>query len=64
MLNFYLQIVEEQLEDEDTDDNYTLGKIADILHALFVTYKEEFYSYFDLIVVHFIKMIVRSCLFY
>ncbi|KAK9504651.1 hypothetical protein O3M35_010937 [Rhynocoris fuscipes] len=53
----YDEIVEEQLEDEDNDDNYTLGKIADILHALFVTYKEDFFPYFDLIIGHFIKMI-------
>lgn len=53
----YDEIVEEQLEDEDNDDNYTLGKIADILHALFFTYKQDFYTYFDLIVGHFIKMV-------
>ncbi|XP_014288134.1 importin-5 [Halyomorpha halys] len=53
----YDEIVEEQLEDEDNDDNYTLGKIADILHALFFTYKQDFYPYFDMIIGHFIKMI-------
>ncbi|KAF6207377.1 hypothetical protein GE061_018618 [Apolygus lucorum] len=52
----YDEVVEEQLEDEDNDDNYTLGKVADIIHALFVTYKEDFYSYFDHIMGHFVKM--------
>ncbi|CAA9994529.1 unnamed protein product [Nesidiocoris tenuis] len=53
----YDEVVEEQLEDEDNNDNYTLGKITDILHALFVTCKEEFYSYFDHLLGHFVKMV-------
>lgn len=43
---------------EDTDDVYKLSKMTDILHALFVTYKTDFFQYFDLIVHQFAKLLV------
>lgn len=46
---------------EDTDDVYKLSKMTDILHALFVTYKTDFFQYFDLIVHQFAKLLVCFC---
>lgn len=43
---------------EDTDDVYKLSKMTDILHALFITYKTDFFQYFDLIVHQFAKLLV------
>ncbi|XP_066591327.1 importin-5 [Prorops nasuta] len=53
----YDDVVEEQLVDEDNEDIYTLSKIADILHALFITHKSTFFPYFDQIVGHFVKLL-------
>ncbi|KAK7864488.1 hypothetical protein R5R35_003107 [Gryllus longicercus] len=51
----YDEVVEEQLVDEDNEDVYLFSKVADIIHALFVAYKSNFYVYFDQIVGHFVK---------
>ncbi|KAK0159718.1 hypothetical protein PV327_010803 [Microctonus hyperodae] len=53
----YDDVVEEQLLDEDNEDIYTLNKIADILHALFITHKDGFFPYFDQICGHFVKLL-------
>ncbi|KAI4504097.1 hypothetical protein M0802_000568 [Mischocyttarus mexicanus] len=53
----YDEVVEEQLEDEDNEDVYTLSKIADILHALFITHKSSFFVCFDQICGHFVKLL-------
>ncbi|VVC43442.1 Hypothetical protein CINCED_3A008021 [Cinara cedri] len=53
----YDEIVEEKLAMEDTDDVYKLSKMTDILHALFITYKTDFFQYFDLIVHQFAKLL-------
>ncbi|XP_050432076.1 importin-5 [Adelges cooleyi] len=53
----YDEVVEEKLAMEDTDDVYKLSKMTDILHALFVTYKTDFFQYFDLIVHQFAKLL-------
>ena len=50
--------MEEQLEDEDSEDVYIFSKVADIIHSLFMTYKLNFYPYFDQIVGHFVKCLV------
>lgn len=42
---------------EDTDDVYKLSKMTDILHALFVTYKTDFFQYFDHIVFQFARLL-------
>jgi hypothetical protein len=55
---FCWQVVEEQLEDEDSEDVYIFSKVADIIHSLFLTYKLSFYPYFDQIVGHFVKCLV------
>jgi hypothetical protein len=55
---FCWQVVEEQLEDEDSEDVYIFSKVADIIHALFMTYKLSFFPYFDQIVGHFVKCLV------
>ncbi|XP_011304534.1 importin-5 [Fopius arisanus] len=53
----YDEIVEEQLADEDKGDVFTLNKIADILHALFITHKEASFPFFDQICGHFVKLL-------
>ncbi|XP_033332142.1 karyopherin beta 3 [Megalopta genalis] len=53
----YDEVVEEQLADEDDEDVYTLSKIADILHALFMTHKSTFFPFFDQICGHFVKLL-------
>lgn len=53
----YDEVVEERLALEDTDDVYKLSKMTDILHALFVTFKTDFFQYFDLIVHQFAKLL-------
>lgn len=53
----YDEIVEEQLADEDNEDIYALSKIADILHALFLTHKDSFFPFFDQICGHFVKLL-------
>ncbi|CAH0388175.1 unnamed protein product [Bemisia tabaci] len=53
----YDEVVEEELEDENSEDSFKLAKVADIIHALFVSYKTDFFPYFDQIIHHFIKML-------
>ncbi|XP_026818169.1 importin-5-like [Rhopalosiphum maidis] len=53
----YNEVVEERLALEDTDDVYKLSKMTEILHALFVTFKTDFFQYFDLIVHQFAKLL-------
>lgn len=49
--------VEEQLAEEDENDILILSKIADVIHALFKTYKTSFLPYFDRIVVNIVKLL-------
>lgn len=56
----YDEVVEEQLEDEDNEDIYTLSKIADIVHALFSTYKTDFLPFFDQICPLFAQLLEPS----
>lgn len=49
--------VEERLAEEDDNDILLLSKIADIIHALFLTYKTNFLPYFDRIVAYFGKLL-------
>jgi Leu/Phe-tRNA-protein transferase len=57
-------VVEEQLVDEDSEDTYLLSKVSDVIHALFSTYKESFFPFFDQIVGHYTKMLVRIIWFW
>lgn len=41
---------------EDGEDLHTLSKIADVLHALFLTHKTAFFPYFDQLCGHFVKL--------
>lgn len=52
-----LQVVEEQLEDEENEDIYFLSKIADVIHALFMSYKIAFLPFFDQICGHFVQLL-------
>ncbi|XP_058063028.1 importin-5 [Anopheles bellator] len=49
--------VEERLAEEDDADVYLLSRITDIIHALFVTYKEAFLPSFQRLVAHFVKLL-------
>lgn len=48
------------MEDEESDDIYVLTKLADVIHALFSTYRENFIPFFDPIVHHFINLLEPS----
>lgn len=52
----YDEMVEEALLDEDDEDVYLLSKVSDILHALFASYKQDFFCYFDYLLPHFIQL--------
>lgn len=56
-INKKFQVVEEQLCDEDSDDIYTLSRVADVIHALFLSYKATFIPYFDQVCGHFVKLL-------
>nr|CAD7590238.1 unnamed protein product [Timema genevievae] len=58
----YDEVVEEQLANEDDEDVYILSKIADIIHSLFLSYKSDFFPYFDQIVNHFVKCLLANAL--
>ncbi|GLV41396.1 Karyopherin beta 3 [Carabus blaptoides fortunei] len=47
----------DELEDEENEDIYFLSKIADVIHALFMTYKTAFLPYFDQICGHFVQLL-------
>ena len=51
--------MEEQLEDEDDEDVYTLSKVGDVVHAMFATYKEHFLPIFERLLPRFTKLLVR-----
>lgn len=53
----YDEGVEEQLAEEDDNDILLLSKIADIIHALFKTYKTNFLPFFDRVVPSFVKLL-------
>ncbi|XP_071439915.1 importin-5 [Hetaerina americana] len=53
----YDEVVEEQLADEDNEDVFILSKVADVMHALFSSYRQDFFPYFDQIVGHFVKLL-------
>ncbi|KAK9870586.1 hypothetical protein WA026_008149 [Henosepilachna vigintioctopunctata] len=52
----YDEVVQEQLEDEETDDVYVLSKISDLIHCLFLAYREQFLPFFDQICSHFVAL--------
>ncbi|XP_077987293.1 importin-5-like [Glandiceps talaboti] len=53
----YDEVVEENLQDEDDDDNYTLSKVADVMHALFGTYHATVLPFFDQLLPHFVRLL-------
>ncbi|XP_013780072.1 importin-5-like [Limulus polyphemus] len=53
----YDEIVEEELLDEDDEDVYILSKVADILHSLFSTHKQDFLPCFDHLLQHFVRLL-------
>lgn len=50
-------MVQEQLEDEESDDVFILSKVADVIHALFTSYREGFLPFFDQICQHFVNLL-------
>ncbi|XP_060845313.1 importin-5-like [Rhopalosiphum padi] len=53
----YDEVEEERLALEDCDDVYSFTKLTEILHVFFVTFKTDFFQYFDLIVHQFAKLL-------
>ncbi|XP_030375758.1 importin-5 [Scaptodrosophila lebanonensis] len=49
--------VEEELAEQDDTDIYILSKVVDIIHALFLTNKEQFLPAFDQVAPLFIKLL-------
>ncbi|EAT37896.1 AAEL010159-PA [Aedes aegypti] len=56
----YDEGVEEQLAEEDDADIYLLSRISDIVHSLFLSYKDGFLPYFQQVVPHFVKLLDPS----
>ena len=52
--------VEEQLEDEDDEDVYTLSKVGDVVHAVFSQYKEAFLPAFDRLLPKFAALLEQN----
>ena len=48
--------VEKELIEEDDEDCYVLSKISEVIHSLFVVFKEAFLPYFELLLPLFIKL--------
>jgi len=53
----YDEEVEEGIEEELDQDDYLLGKIADIIHNLFGVYGEDFVQVFDKLTEYFVAML-------
>jgi len=53
----YDEEVEEGIEEELDQDDYLLGKIADIIHNLFGVYGEDFVQVFDKLTSYFVAML-------
>jgi HEAT repeat protein len=56
----YDEVVQEQLEDEESDDIYVLSKIAEVIHSLFMSYRETFIPFFDQICSHFVNLLAPN----
>ncbi|XP_056644461.1 importin-5 [Diorhabda sublineata] len=56
----YDEEVQEQLEDEESDDIYVLSKITDVIHSLFLVYRENFLPLFDQISSHFVNLLTPN----
>ena len=56
----YDEVVQEQLEDEESDDIYVLSKISEVIHSLFLAYRESFIPFFDQICSHFVNLLVPT----
>lgn len=54
--NFF-QVVEEQLADEDNEDIYGLSRVADVLHALMLAYRDAFYPHLDTLLPHLVQLL-------
>ena len=54
----YDEETEDTLLQEDDEDVYILSKIADLIHSLFGTNKEDFSPHFDTLLHHFVKLLV------
>ena len=52
--------MEEQLEDEDDEDVYTLSKVGDVVHAVFSQYKEAFLPAFDRLLPKFAALLEQN----
>lgn len=57
MCFLHLQETKEVLEEERDSDSFILGRLSDLLHALFSTYREKFLPCFDRLVPEFGKLL-------
>jgi len=53
----YDDAVEEQLAEEDDADIFLLSRIADVIHALFSTYKQSFLPFFEIILPNIVQLL-------
>lgn len=56
----YDEAAEEALAEEDETDVYLLAKVAEIIHALFLTQKAGFLPFFEKVAPHFVKLLDPS----
>lgn len=56
----YDEEVQEQLEDEENDDIFVLSKIADVMHSMFMIYRESFIPFFDQIMHRFVVLLAPN----
>ena len=56
----YDEIVESALENEESEDSYLLSKISELIHALFLAYKETFLPYFERILEQIVALLNTS----
>lgn len=52
----YDEGVEKELVEEDDEDCYVLSKISEVIHSLFVVFKEAFLPHFEILLPLFIKL--------
>lgn len=51
------EVVQEQLEDEESDDIYVLSKIADVIHSMFSTHRSDFLPAFEQLCPQFTRLL-------
>lgn len=55
-----MQEVQELLEDEESGDIFVLSKVTDVIHSLFLIYRENFLPFFEQICSHFVNLLTPN----